>query len=150
MRCLFASILVIPVLCLGCSRSSEPDLVPVKGKVLYQGKPVPNATVMFVPKNAGLAMGTTNDQGEFTLATKGRTGAVPGDHRVAVSAMEVSPKSAAPEIGSPEYLKMMSPGASKPPKSLIPEKFGKVETSGLTQKIDADASKNDLTVDLGT
>lgn len=147
------SALVLSFLFVGCSGGSgDPDLAAAKGKVMYQGKPVPRAHVMFIPKNGAMAVGTTNDQGEFVLATKGRAGAVIGEHRVTVASMEAPPMgSTAPvEIGSPEYLKMSQAPPPKAPKSLIPEKFSKSDTSGLTQMIDADASKNDLIVDLGS
>lgn len=147
------SALVLSVLCVGCSGGSgDPDLAAAKGKVMYQGKPVPKAHVMFIPQKGAMATATTNDQGEFVLATKGRAGAVVGEHRVTITAIEAPPMtSTAPvEIGSPEYLKMSQAPPPKAPKSLIPEKFSKTDTSGLTQKIDADSSKNDLIVDLGS
>jgi hypothetical protein len=136
----------------GCGGAKDVDLVAAKGKVLYQGKPVAKATVLFVPKSGPLATATTNDQGEFTLATKGRAGAVPGEHRVAVTALDVpaSTPSAPVEVGSPEYLKMTQAPPPKAPKWIVPEKFSKADSSGLTQTIDADPTKNDLIVDLGS
>lgn len=149
MRTRFAFALGTIVLCLGCSKGG-PDLVAVKGKVLYQGKPVPRATVFFLSSKGGVATGTADEQGQFSLATAGRAGAVVGEHRVTVTALEGQQSSTAPEVGSAEYMARMKSASSKPPKSLIPEKFGKPESSGLKQNVDADASKNDLIVDLGS
>lgn len=137
------------VLSCGCSKGG-PDLVPVKGKVLYQGKPVPKATVFFLSTTGGVASGTTDDQGQFTLATVGRAGAVVGEHRVTVTAIEGQQSTTAPEVGSAEYMSRMKSASSKPPKSLIPEKFNKPDSSGLKQNVDPDAAKNDLIVDLGS
>ena len=153
MRLTFALTLSAMALLTGCSSGTkEPTIAAVKGKVVYQGKPVPRATVSFLAKNQPLATGTTNDQGEFTLATKGRAGAPIGECRVTVMAMEATgaASNAAPIVpGSPEYLKMQTAAPPKAPKSLIPTKFSNAETSGITLTVDPDPSKNDLIVDLG-
>jgi len=154
MRLTFALTLSVIALLTGCSSGAkEPTIAAVKGKVIYQGKPVPRATVNFLAKGQPLASGSTNEQGEFTLNTKGRAGAPVGECRVTVIAMDAADTAganAAPiEVGSPEYLKRQTAAPPKPPKSLIPTKFSSAETSGITLTVDPDPSKNDLIVDLG-
>lgn len=140
----------------GCSSGAkDPTIAAVKGKLIYQGKPVPRAIVNFLAKGQPVANGSTNEQGEFTLNTKGRAGAPVGECRVTVMAMEAAaasgsaPGAPAIEPGSPEYLKMQTAAPPKAPKSLIPTKFSNAETSGITLTVDSDPSKNDLIVDLG-
>jgi len=73
----------------GCGGSNYP---PVSGKVTMNGKPVPSVTVVFTPVGSASApvpgpysVGTTDQQGAFTLRTRnGDGGAVPGPHRVGV------------------------------------------------------------------
>jgi hypothetical protein len=74
-----------------------PATVPVSGSVRLSGKPLAEATVVFVADHAGspggkaVATGLTDASGRFTLVTRVglaglAEGAVPGTHRVTVSA----------------------------------------------------------------
>jgi hypothetical protein len=51
---------------IGCSRSG-PQSVTVTGDVVYRGKPVEDASILFVPVKNRTAVGRTDDQGRFTL-----------------------------------------------------------------------------------
>lgn len=73
----------------GCGTDENlPPTVPVKGKVIYQGKPVKDAVVMFFPAddvvgNPGIAK--TEADGAYQLTTyETGDGAVPGKHTVTV------------------------------------------------------------------
>jgi hypothetical protein len=86
--CRFA--VLLPVLVLtqaGCGRT-----VAVKGVVTLDGKPVPGATVLFVPEAGGdgrPASGLSDDAGQFRLTTyRPGDGAVPGTYRVVVTKTE--------------------------------------------------------------
>ena len=74
----------------GCGSSeAKPYLtatVPVKGKVIYQGKNLTGGSIIFEPEGAGReARGTIQADGTFTLSTYAKDdGAVLGPHRVAV------------------------------------------------------------------
>jgi hypothetical protein len=81
---------------LGCSGDDEwvegrSKVVPVSGRVMYQGQPLAGATVMFHAEGEEVtASGLTNDKGEFQLRTyEGTDGAVPGSHKVTVKKVEV-------------------------------------------------------------
>ncbi len=67
----------------GCS---DNGLVPVKGLVLVDGKPIENAAVLFQPEGGGVpATGVTGPNGEFTLSTAGvGEGATAGMNGVSV------------------------------------------------------------------
>lgn len=81
----------------GCGSSTPgpkwPDPVPVTGKVMYQGKPLAHASIMFVPDLDTIgpgAGGFTDASGTFTVQTRWagqimREGAIPGRYKVAVS-----------------------------------------------------------------
>ena len=101
-----------------------PKYVPVSGVVTLDGSPVANAGVMFVPIEEGpTAAGTTDSNGRFHLKTINRTGVIARRYRVVVSKQEVTP--AANPSGSliPMDVRV---------KWIVPEKFSKAETSGLT------------------
>jgi hypothetical protein len=73
----------------GCgsnTTSVEGLTVPVKGKIIYKGKPLTAGTVVFEPEDAGRdAHGKIQSDGTFELSTyKTGDGAVRGPHRVAV------------------------------------------------------------------
>jgi hypothetical protein len=66
------------------------NLVPVRGVVRLDKKPVEKAGVMFHAVDKGpVASGTTDAQGRFELFTVNDRGALPGKYKVTVSRAEV-------------------------------------------------------------
>lgn len=139
-----ASVAVVRVLsfCLlallvGCSESS--DTVPVRGSVEFDGKPIGGATVTFVPigNKGGISKGTTAADGTFELQLIGQNplpGAKVGNHSVAISAVEVQ----APGQGGGKNIGSLSMATAAPKvRSLLPEKYGSVTTSGLSFEVRA-------------
>src|SRR5262249_15945648 len=57
---------------------NEKELAQVKGTATFEGQPLANATVEFVPVKKGgqKATGTTNQKGEYQLTTLGKKGAL--------------------------------------------------------------------------
>jgi hypothetical protein len=123
---------------LGCG-SSGPTLIPVKGRVTLDGKPVADAAVGLIPIEGGpMASGVTNADGVFDLSTGNKSGAVPGKQAVTVTKVE--------EIG---YNKDGSVG----PRGLrsvwhVPQKYSRRETSGLTAVVSTDGK--DLSLELSS
>src|SRR5262249_29795995 len=87
--------LVFPVLTLAglaCGCGSY-KLAPVSGQVTLNGKPLPNAAVIFQPKRSATSTpgpgsyGKTDEQGRYSLRIVGqdRPGAVVGMHQVSIS-----------------------------------------------------------------
>lgn len=72
----------------GCTKKSELKLVPVRGKVLWNGEPLEGAHVNFYSDGKNLALAVTDEFGEFELETRERKGAVVGKHRVAITKHE--------------------------------------------------------------
>ncbi len=74
----------------GCGGDSA-KLVPVKGVVTINGKPLTSGTVQFRPNKAKgntsteEPLGLINDQGEFSLETRGKPGAPLGSYKVTVA-----------------------------------------------------------------
>jgi hypothetical protein len=73
----------------GCD-TSPPALLPVKGTLTVNGRPLKGATVVFTPDRAKGGRGpqsfaVTHDDGTFVLKTKDGPGAVAGWHQVTVA-----------------------------------------------------------------
>jgi len=150
-------LLMSAMVVIGCGK--KPGLVtyPVTGTVTYQGKPIAGATVSyFVSVDSPPATGMTDSDGKFSLAThvspkEVLPGAPPGDYKVTISkstptvdAASVNMENLSDEQRQRRMIEMMSDprigkgqqsqGPAKP-KSEIPEKYAKAETSGLTATV---------------
>jgi hypothetical protein len=105
----------------GCRPSTE-QLAPVKGKVLYKGRPLQGGVIVFTPDtgrgtHGNLAVADIQPDGTFTLKTNDVLGAVTGYHRVTVGWVQPPP----------------GPGAA--PVSLLPAKYRDPNQSGLSCEV---------------
>ena len=117
----FATLLLV-----GCDRG--PQLVPVTGKVLYNGAPLEFGSVTFQPRSGQPAQGEIQSGGTFSLSTfRPNDGAVIGSHKVRVACYESQRPSAT-----------KSPGEQSLGKLLIPTKYTLFDQSGLTAEVRAD------------
>lgn len=83
---LLAAFLTVAV-ATGCSR--PPLLVPVRGVVLLDGKPLSSGVVQFQPTAGQMASGVISGDGTFTLSRHlPNDGVPPGTYRVAVTAFD--------------------------------------------------------------
>ncbi len=75
---------------LASSCSQGPAISSVRGTVTLDGKPLPNATIVFTPEAGGRSsLGRTNDKGEYTLLyTAGKDGALIGAMKVRITVAE--------------------------------------------------------------
>lgn len=147
-------ILILIVGTSGCTAADDsglPKRVPAKAVVIYQGKPVEGAAVTFGGADIRGAVGNTDADGEVTLWTyEPGDGVIPGTYTVAIRKLEVlalpDPESVSPE----EYSRMtheLNRALSGAPKHLVPKKYAKAETSGLTAEV-VDGGENVFTFEL--
>lgn len=70
----------------GCGGKAGPDLVPAKGVLTLDGKPLVGATIVLHPDNKKTreGVGLTDDRGTFVIRTAARAGAIPGHYKVTV------------------------------------------------------------------
>lgn len=84
----FRQCFILPValmLVAGCGEGG-PDRGQVSGVVTWDGKPIADATVSFMPSQGRASVGTTDQNGVYKLAyAKGQTGALLGDHKILIS-----------------------------------------------------------------
>lgn len=132
-----AGLLATSVLLAGCGGTTGvAGVVPVSGTVDYQGQAVAGATVVFHPDGEGrAASGITDAQGRFALTTlTAGDGALPGAYQVTVTKTEViGGGTGDEEPGSSALGQAAGPTVN----SLLPEKYSRLETSGLTAEVAA-------------
>lgn len=131
----------------GCGGGPDdaPDLAPVSGTVMLDGKPAGGLTVEFHPNtDAGttgpMSTGVTNDDGTFMLASStGRGGAVIGDHIVLVKCPWRLTGREAPEtadgFGSSEDGSEPEGAAEKGAPCTLDEKFESLEGTTLKASV---------------
>jgi hypothetical protein len=117
--------------------SSGPPTYPVTGTVTLDGAPLQGATVVFVPQDSGEnqlpVQAFTDETGTFTMISlfdNGRTekpGMQPGSYGVEVTQLE-EPNGEA--------------GLRQRPKNLLPPRYAKAATSGLTAEVKAEGENN--------
>lgn len=103
----------------GCRRG--PTLVPAEGRVVFEGKPLTTGAIMVQPEAGPAAQAKIQPDGSFRLGTYlPGDGAIPGTATVRIICRQ----------------DLTQPGEERAyGRSLIPEKYGQFESSGLTVEI---------------
>jgi hypothetical protein len=116
------TLLSVVAISFGCTQT--PSVVPVSGKVVYNGEPLPFGTVMFQPEQGQAAQGEIQPDGTFQLSTYGpNDGAVPGHHKVSVRCFSTQkPGADGGDAGAPGRL-------------LIPQQYTRFGMSGLSADV---------------
>ena len=100
---------------IGCS-SGGPEIAQVSGRVTMDGKPLANASVVFIPENGRPAGAATDADGRYVLNfTEGRRGAIPGKNSVRITTQRETEKDENGKTvvpGSPETIPMEYNAAS--------------------------------------
>lgn len=114
----------------GCSDGRRP-VYPVHGQVFYEDKPTPGALVLFHPVNdpdprAPRPIARVNADGSFSPTTYNASdGAPAGEYAVTVAWVKETDNQNAPKE------------EQKPPRNLVPDRYGNPETSGFRLTIKA-------------
>ncbi len=117
---------VLLVVAAGCGRK---DMGRVAGRVTFQGRPVPDAVLNFLPSKGPMAAGKTDADGRFALSTFAKgDGALAGKCRVFITPYVEPPSQESQMMGSPR------PTATKRPD--IPEAYWDASTSPLTAEVE--------------
>jgi hypothetical protein len=126
----------------GCG--TGPKLVKAGGVVKYKNAAIAGADVVFVPEGDGqTAIGRTDDQGRFTVATSGSPGAFVGSYKVSITAAR--PKRA---VSPSEAVAMSSEQIAANREDLVPTKYNNPVSSELTARVSADPAVNEFVFDL--
>ncbi|WP_013627005.1 transthyretin-like family protein [Rubinisphaera brasiliensis] len=113
----------------------------VQGKLVLDGLPLSNATIVFRSEQEDIAAsGISDENGEFTLTTyEPGDGAVVGTHTVIVQKFDPNTL--------PENIDLDMVDEVPEPKLLTPEKYSEFGTSDLTATVDA-SGQNSITLDI--
>jgi hypothetical protein len=119
-------------LLLGCGHGSDLERVTISGKVTYQGKPVPEGMIAFVPikTTKGPTASAIIKDGAYEAVAAG--GVPLGTHRVEVQAFRPLPANRSPN--RPAALR-----EREPREQYLPQKFNRQSTMEIT--IDAKDSR---------
>ena len=86
-----SALAMLCMVCIGCGGDTGPELSFVSGKVTLDGKPLAKVSLQFTPEQetGSPSYGATNADGEYELLfSTNRSGAMPGKHRVEITAVE--------------------------------------------------------------
>lgn len=119
---------------LGCQGADGPATSPVSGSVTMAGQPVAEAIVTFVPTTPGdeakSAQSETDTDGHFemsySMGDDDKPGLPPGEYGVAIQKLDLT------SVRS----------TLTPPKSLLPQRYGNIQSSGLTANVQAGENNN--------
>ena len=134
------ALLGLAVLIPGCSGPKRPSVHPVRGQVLFQGRPTPGAFVAFHPvephsRDVPHPIAYADAEGRFALGTYGsHDGAPAGEYAVTVV------------WWSPVQLAKAQEGDAAAPTNRLPARYGDAKRSGLRASVRE--GSNDLTVQL--
>ncbi|MDC0935389.1 hypothetical protein OAS39_03805 [Pirellulales bacterium] len=134
-------VIVLSALVSGCGDAIP--TVPVQGRVMWQGKPLTDGTVVFQPREIakGLprrpATGQVGKDGSYQLTSfeKG-DGAVPGEYLVTIFSYSSEPSDSDDDLNVGRYV------------WAIPERFGDPSRSGLTATVADGADVEECNFDL--
>ena len=140
-----AGVVVVAALVVGCGKAPPPQIVEVEGVIRLDGKPLKRAEVRFIPAlDRGpeyLAVGVTDDAGQFRLTCNGRPGACVGANRVLVMESEL-PAALKSEDAQAELARYFQKLGGRP----LPQRYANLAESPLTVTVSAD--RKDYSFDL--
>ena len=139
--CCFALVVFI----LGCGANPHPELRRVSGRVIYKGRPIADATVAFYSNESKrLATGYTDKSGSYSLTSYAEDdGALPGQHRVVVTKVEVAENSES--LSMDDALKTRQ--REEPSRHLLPKIYASSDTTPLIVTVNEDG-QNEIQLDL--
>lgn len=117
----------------GCGSDGFPNMVPIRGEVYFDGKPLTNGFVVYLPKTVGVgrqATGPVKPDGSFVLTTQVRgDGAMHGEYDIVVY------ENRAP--GAENETREGAEAAARQRRSYaFPPKYSSQFTSGLSDTVD--------------
>jgi hypothetical protein len=130
----------------GCGGSSDegPELVPVSGVVKFDGQPLANADINFIPteKTAGLGgFARTDNNGKFELTyVRSGSGAPAGQYKVTVSRRLLPDGNPIPEGDE-------TPPIESPARETLPAVYSDSERSELTAVVEKGGKPIEINLD---
>lgn len=157
MRGLFCVLLTCAIGCSSSSGTAAPKLYPVTGTLKVDGAPLPDTTVMLYPvsmeSGAQPALGRTDSEGNFKIATNGNRGATEGQFKVVLVPEGESPL---PETTSSDenpnessvnaYIASMQTKTKAKPVLKFPKDWANAKTSPKTFEVKPEPNVLDIDI----
>jgi hypothetical protein len=132
-----AALVGIVAASVGCE--SRSNLAPLSGSVTYNGEPLEFGSVTLQPSSGGsISRAQIQPDGTFTMTTDGREGAIIGTNRVRVTCFSSQKPGSSANAGG---------GEASLGDSLIPEKYSRFSSSGLSVDVKPDGNP-EFTIEL--
>jgi len=129
------TLMTLVLLATGGCGGEKSDMVPIRGEVIYEGKPVTQGQVVYLPKNPQTgrqSSGPIKPDGTFVMTTqKGGDGVKFGEYEIVVFGYGTDPGDGATSREAVESAR------KKAPKSVIPTKYSSRGASGLSDTVDS-------------
>jgi hypothetical protein len=154
-RLVLAAAVASGIAAVGCSRrltkweKQRPQTFKVRGRVFWDGKPEAGVLVAFESKANNLsAVGITDADGRFTLKTFTEgDGAAAGEHAVRLEkSVRIAAEGEGQDAGG-RFGGSQVPGPATTLKSVLPQKYGDIATSGLSATVVKDGP-NEFTFEI--
>ncbi|MCA9117938.1 MAG: hypothetical protein KDA79_22860 [Planctomycetaceae bacterium] len=112
---------VVTALLTGCGGASGPEQVLVSGKVTWQGEPVEDGVIRFLPAEGSdtPTKSAVVQKGQYEAS--GRGALVPGTYRVEITAFTGGPAGPSLPVSDPESAKREQEAQTR--KQILPEKY---------------------------
>jgi hypothetical protein len=128
----------------GCGGPSKPKQYAVSGKLMVDGKPLPNVGVYFISSSSGQNYsGTTGSDGSYSLSDSqdNSSGAQAGKYKVVLQL-------AGEQLNKGMMEAMKAPGQGGPPKvaAPFPSEYGAAETSPKEVEVKPESNTIDITI----
>ncbi|RCS48320.1 hypothetical protein DTL42_13430 [Bremerella cremea] len=138
----FGCVAILGLLVLsGCGTSLEPGKIPFAVTVMYEGKPIDEAVVIFVSDDGKYANGLTDSSGVAHMGTVAAgDGVFAGKYKVAVDKSQLISEN---DPNDPTGNKVLKSEAVYH----VPLKYSDLNKSGLTAEVSEDGA-HELTLDL--
>ena len=151
LSCFLTAMVMISLVCGGCSGSKIKGLVPARGTIVFNGAPVEGATVMFAPKTydgkTGSSSAMTDKDGKFAMTTlEPGDGVFPGEYTVTVmkDRVEGGPTLEDAKLSPDEYKKRKDSIAPMVTIRELPAKYADINASGLVAVVPEGGKKDFL------
>ena len=123
----------------GCGGSGLPGTQPIRGKVVYNGKPLSQGEVRYVPVDPQVgrqARGKLDKSGNFEMTTlKAGDGVLPGKYKVVIVAL--APHPGEPGRTAPEPGEAPKPAPVIQRGSLVPERYTIPRATPFEETVDS-------------
>jgi hypothetical protein len=147
-----ATVVLLITASIGCSGSpsassdAEPALIPAKGVITIDGKPLAHALVTFLPNSGAGGVAETKDDGSYELVTSFGKRGVPADEYVVAVTYVVNDKGEPQGMGAQSSL--VTPASMAGAEQLLPPEYSDLGRSKLRATVTPQSATRPINIDL--